>query len=146
VAPESTAVRVALWRAMHVQVDPSPHVIEDEVGLQLVAPDEGWRQRPDMDRDAGRGLYVRDDLLDAAGARGFGGASRARNGREGSACQWNAVHQLLHASELLAMASEADFRGAYHVSTAMLAQRYFAGRADGLRPPNNAEEILVATT
>ena len=33
-APDSTAVRVALWRAMHVQVDPPPHVLEDEIGLQ----------------------------------------------------------------------------------------------------------------
>ena len=48
-APDSTAVRVALWRAMHVQVDPPPHVLEDEIGLQLAAPDDGWRDRPDMD-------------------------------------------------------------------------------------------------
>ncbi|MCL7492992.1 MULTISPECIES: class I SAM-dependent methyltransferase [Streptomyces] len=47
--PDSSAVRVALWRAMHMQVDSPPHVIEDEVGLQLAAPDEGWRCRPDMD-------------------------------------------------------------------------------------------------
>lgn len=47
--PESTAVRVALWRAMHVQIDPPPHVIDDEVGLKLVAPEDGWRERPDMD-------------------------------------------------------------------------------------------------
>jgi methyltransferase (TIGR00027 family) len=50
--PDSTAVRVALWRAIHVQIDPPPHVIEDEVGLRLVSPDEGWRQRPDMNPDA----------------------------------------------------------------------------------------------
>jgi methyltransferase (TIGR00027 family) len=48
-APDSTAVRVALWRARHVEVDPPPHVLEDEIGLRLAAPDEGWRQRPDMD-------------------------------------------------------------------------------------------------
>lgn len=48
-APDSTAVRVALWRAMHVQVDPPPHVLEDEISLQLAAPDDGWRGRPDMD-------------------------------------------------------------------------------------------------
>jgi methyltransferase (TIGR00027 family) len=48
-APDSTAVRVALWRAMHVQVDPPPHVLEDEIGLQLAAPDGDWRRRPDMD-------------------------------------------------------------------------------------------------
>jgi methyltransferase (TIGR00027 family) len=47
-APESSAVRVALWRATHVQVDAPPHVLEDEIGLQLAAPDEGWRARPDM--------------------------------------------------------------------------------------------------
>jgi methyltransferase (TIGR00027 family) len=55
-APESTAVRVALWRAMHVQVDPPPHVLEDEIGLQLVAPDDGWRARPDMDPAGTRGF------------------------------------------------------------------------------------------
>jgi methyltransferase (TIGR00027 family) len=49
IAPESTAVRVALWRAMHVQIDAPPHVLEDETGLRLVEPDDSWRQRPDMD-------------------------------------------------------------------------------------------------
>ena len=48
VAPDDTAVRVALWRALHVQADPFPHVLEDEVGLKLVAPEEGWQSRPDM--------------------------------------------------------------------------------------------------
>ncbi|MFF2515667.1 class I SAM-dependent methyltransferase [Streptomyces sp. NPDC058086] len=47
--PDSTAVRVALWRAMHVRVDSPPHVIEDEIGLRLAAPDEGWERRLDMD-------------------------------------------------------------------------------------------------
>ncbi len=53
--PDSTAVRVALWRAMHVQVDPPPHVLEDEIGLRLAAPEDGWRRRPDMDPQATRG-------------------------------------------------------------------------------------------
>ena len=53
-APDSSAVRVALWRALHVEVDPPPHVLEDEIGLQLVAPDDGWRRRPDMDAQATR--------------------------------------------------------------------------------------------
>lgn len=53
-APESTATRVALWRAMHVQVDPRPHVFEDEIGLRLVAPGDDWRARPDMDQHATR--------------------------------------------------------------------------------------------
>ena len=47
--PDSTAVRVALWRAMHVLVDPPPHVLEDELGLRLVSPSDDWRSRPDMD-------------------------------------------------------------------------------------------------
>jgi len=46
---DSTAVRVALWRALHVHVDPPPHVLEDEIGLRLAAPEEDWRSRPDMD-------------------------------------------------------------------------------------------------
>lgn len=54
-APDSTAVRVALWRAMHVQVDSPPHVFEDEVGLRLAGPDGAWRQRPDMDARGTRG-------------------------------------------------------------------------------------------
>jgi methyltransferase (TIGR00027 family) len=47
--PDETAVRVALWRALHVQLDALPHVFEDELGLRLAAPDEGWQRRPDMD-------------------------------------------------------------------------------------------------
>jgi methyltransferase (TIGR00027 family) len=46
--PENTAARVALWRALHVQIDPPPHVLQDEVGLQLLAPPAGWQQRGDM--------------------------------------------------------------------------------------------------
>lgn len=48
--------------------------------------------------------------------------------------------------EMLALAREAGFRDVRHVSAANLAERYFAGRSDGLRPPNNSEEFLVATT
>ena len=53
-AAEHTAVRVALWRALHLRADPPPHVIEDEVGLRLADPGEGWRSRPDMDVAATR--------------------------------------------------------------------------------------------
>lgn len=49
-APEGTAVRVALWRALHVLVDAPLHVFDDEIGLRLVDPENEWRQRPDMDR------------------------------------------------------------------------------------------------
>lgn len=77
-APEKTALRVALWRAMHVQVDAPPHVLVDELGLRLAAPDEGWRQRPDMSvegtRRARASIVARarflDDLVVAEVARG----------------------------------------------------------------------------
>ncbi len=280
VAPESTAVRVALWRAMHVQVDPPPHVLEDEIGLQLVAPDEGWRKRPDMDPNftspfrasiVGRARFI-EDLVTEQARRGVGqyvilGAGLdtfAQRKPEGAATLqvfevdqpgpqtwkrqrlmelgfgippwlrfvpvnfeagdlwWDrlvsagfdagapaivasagvsmylskdavaATLQQIAAlapgstfamtflmpieladpevrpglemaakgarasgtpfisfftpAELLRMARDAGFKQAQHVSTATLAERYFAGRADGLRPPNNAEEILVAST
>ncbi len=48
IAPDNTAVRTALWRALHIEADAPPHVFEDDVGLKLVAPDDGWRKRPDM--------------------------------------------------------------------------------------------------
>jgi methyltransferase (TIGR00027 family) len=47
--PESSAVRVALWRALHMLVDAPPYVFEDEIGLRLADPGESWRDRPDMD-------------------------------------------------------------------------------------------------
>jgi len=47
--------------------------------------------------------------------------------------------------DLLALAREAGFRETRHVSGADLSARYFSGRQDGLKPPNNAEELLVAT-
>jgi hypothetical protein len=47
---------------------------------------------------------------------------------------------------MLALARDAGFKVARHVSAADLTQRYFTGRLDGLRPPDNAEELLVATT
>jgi methyltransferase (TIGR00027 family) len=75
-APDSTAVRVALWRALHLQVDPAPHVLEDKIGLRLAAPDDGWRRRPDMDPGAtsryragivARARFVEDLVVEQAG-------------------------------------------------------------------------------
>ncbi len=54
--PDSTAVRVALWRAMHARADAPPHVLEDEIGLRLAAPEDDWRRRPDMDLDGTSGF------------------------------------------------------------------------------------------
>jgi hypothetical protein len=45
--------------------------------------------------------------------------------------------------EIVAMAREAGFRDARHISSADLTARYFAGRTDGLRP-SSAEQMLVA--
>jgi len=280
VGPDSTAVRVALWRAMHVHVDPPPHVLEDENGLALAAPDDGWRRRPDMDPHAtrpfrasivARARYVEDlvaqeaDLgvgqyvilgagLDTFAQRrpeiasglevfevdrpghqawkrqrlielGFGvpewlrfvpvdfeagqswrerlaaagfdagqpavvassgvsmyltkeanvaalrqvatlapgstlattfilpleladpevrpGLERAAQGARASGTPFISFFT---PAEMLALARDAGFSEARHVSAATLAERYFAGRADGLRPPDNAEELLVATT
>ncbi len=78
-APDSTAVRVALWRALHAQLDAPPHVLEDEVGLALVAPEESWRQRPDMDPQGTRGFRAHivararfiEDLVAEQAARGI---------------------------------------------------------------------------
>ncbi|MER6759228.1 MULTISPECIES: class I SAM-dependent methyltransferase [Amycolatopsis] len=49
--PDHTAVRVALWRALHVLADPPPHALVDEIGLRLADPGPDWRSRPDMDLD-----------------------------------------------------------------------------------------------
>jgi methyltransferase (TIGR00027 family) len=74
VAPEHTAVRVALWRALHVQIDPHPHILYDEIGLKLVA-EENWMRRPDMDPEfsksmrasiVGRARFIEDMVEEQA--------------------------------------------------------------------------------
>jgi len=47
--------------------------------------------------------------------------------------------------EMLALARDAGFRDVRHVSAAMLNDRYFTGRTDGLRM-SSGEDFLVATT
>jgi methyltransferase (TIGR00027 family) len=279
-APDSTAVRVALWRALHVEVDPPPHVFEDEVGLKLAAPDDGWRSRGDMDpqftrpfrasivararyiedlivEQAGRGLsqyvilgagldsfaqrrpeiasHLRVFEIDQPGPQewkrqrlielGFGlpdwlrfvpvdfeaggswrdglvtagfddrkpaivvstGVSmyltkdanavalrqvaalapgstlamtfllpleladpeirpRLEMAEKGARASGTPFLSLFSPTEILTLAREAGFGRVQHVSATTLTQRYFAGRTDGLRPPSNAEELLVAAT
>jgi methyltransferase (TIGR00027 family) len=78
--PDHTAVRVALWRALHVAVDTPPLVFEDEIGLRLAAPEEAWRERRDMDpgftRTFRAGIVARarlvEDLVAAEVGRGVG--------------------------------------------------------------------------
>ncbi|MDH7797220.1 MULTISPECIES: class I SAM-dependent methyltransferase [unclassified Beijerinckia] len=278
--PDNTAVRVALWRALHVEVDAPPPVLVDDIGLKLVAPDAGWRQRPDMDPQFTRlfrasivararfiedlaieqaakgvsqyvilgagldtfaqrrpeiasGLHVfeidqpgtqawkRQRLIDCgygipnwlhlvpvdfeAGDQwqqrlvenGFDikrpavvastgvsmyltkeavaatlrqiaaqapGSSLAmtfllplelmdadvRPGFEmaakGARASGTPFLSFFAPDELLALAREAGFKDAQHISGATLAERYFTGRSDGLRPPSHGEDLLVATT
>lgn len=280
IAPDCTAARVALWRALHVEADPPPHVLEDKVGLKLLAPDKDWRQRGDMDpqftrpfrasivararfiedlvvEQAGRGLsqYVilgagldsfaqrRPEVasrlrvfeIDQTGpqawkrqrltelgfgvpdwlrfvpvdfeaergwwdglvAAGFDASKPAivvsmgvsmyltkdanaatlqqaatlaagstfvmtfllpleladseirpglEMGEKGARASGTPFLSFYTPPEMLALAHEAGFREARHVPAADLSQRYFADRTDGLRPPNNAEELLVANT
>jgi methyltransferase (TIGR00027 family) len=277
---DPTAVRVALWRALHVQVDAPPHVLEDEIGLQLADPDEGWRRRPDMHPQGtsqfrasivARARFIEDVVVEEAGhgvgqyvllgagldtfaqrrpeiasgmrvfeidrpgpqawkrrrltelgfgipewlrlvpvdfeaggswreglaAAGFDAARpavvsstgvsmyltrdanaatlreiaafakgstfvmsfllpleladpEARPGLEraaqGARASGTPFISFFTPTEILPMARQAGFREAQHVSAAALSQRYFAGRADGLRLPNNSEELLVAHT
>ena len=277
--PDSTAVRVALWRALHVQVDPPPHVFEDEIGLRLVAPDPGWQSRPDMSpftrpfrasivararfiedlvaekAAGGVGQYVilgagldtfahrrpdlasrllvfeidqpgpqawkRQRLVDlglgipsflrlvpvdfeaddtwrgALAASGFDFGKPAvvasagvtmyltrdaiaatlrqvvalaagstlvmtfmlpieladpevRPGIEraaaGARANGTPFISFFTPAEMLALARDSGFTNVQHVSAATLARRYFADRTDGLRPPDNSEELLLATT
>ena len=277
--PDDTAVRVALWRALHLQVDAPPNVFEDRVGLELAAPEDDWTSRPDMspftkpfrasilararfiedlvtdqvaggleqyvilgagldtfaqrrpdlaasmtvfeidrpgpqawkrqrlvDLDYGIPSFLRfvpvdfeagDDWWEQLTAAGFDSKKPAlvastgvsmyltreaitatlrqvavlragstlamsfmlpieladpeiRPGIEraaaGARANGTPFISFFAPEEMLEMAQEAGFTGAQHVSAAWLAERYFADRTDGLRPPNNSEELVVATT
>ena len=72
-APDSTAARVALWRALHVELDAAPPVLDDIVGLQLLAPPANWRERGDMHPEftrpfrasiAARARFIEDLMLE----------------------------------------------------------------------------------
>ncbi len=65
---------------MHVQVDSAPHVLEDVIGLELVAPGDDWRSRPDMNPEwtrgfraaiVGRARFI-EDLVEERAAEGVG--------------------------------------------------------------------------
>ena len=261
-------------------MNPPPHVLEDEIGLRLASPDDGWRRRPDMDAQGtrpfrasivARARFIEDLVAEQAGhgidqyvllgagldtfaqrrpelasrlrvfevdrpgpqdwkrrrliELGFGipdwlrfvsvdfeaGASwRERLAAEGFAADKPAVVASTGVSmyltreanldtlrqvarlaagstlamtflvpleladpesrpgleraakgaqasgtpfisffapgEIVTLARDAGFREVRHVSAAALTQRYFADRTDGLRPPNNSEELLVAQT
>lgn len=75
--PDHTAVRVALWRALHVLVDEAPHVFLDDLGSKIVNQND-WQSRPDMNLEfskpmrasiVGRARLV-EDLLEEHIRRG----------------------------------------------------------------------------
>ncbi len=51
----------------------------------------------------------------------------------------------LDITELLTIVRDAGFADARHVASRDLAERYFAGRSDGLRP-SSGEDLVVAMT
>lgn len=278
--PDNTAVRVALWRAQHVELDAPPHVLEDLVGLKIAAPDAAWRERPDMHpmgtrpfrasivararfledliaEEVGQGVgqYVilgagldtfaqrrtdlvgrltvfeidqpgtqawkrarlealgygvpaglrlvpvdfeaGDDWIERLAAAGFDRTKPAivsstgvsmyltraaiaetlrkvaalapgstlamsfmlpfdmadpairpglQRAADGARANGTPFLSFFRPEEMLAFAREAGFRAVRHVSAAALAERYFADRPDGLRPPDNSEELLIAET
>jgi len=76
---DSTAVRTAMWRALHTLVDEPPHVLDDALGLRLAGVGDAWRERPDMDPDrtrANRASIVAraratEDIVTTSGAQQY---------------------------------------------------------------------------
>nr|EJJ01806.1 methyltransferase [Rhodococcus sp. JVH1] len=136
--PDSTAVRVALWRAMHVQVDAPPHVLVDEIGPQLAVRGRPARP-PNLEAEPADRAGLRCSRLAAAGAGRLRG-ERVLVGAAGCGGLRFSPPQ-----EMLSLAREAGFADTQHVAGTSLAERYFADRSDGPRP-SSGEDLLVATT
>ena len=79
------------------------------------------------------------ELLDEPDRAGYEAA------QEGARRSGTPFISLYTPDEMLTLAREAGFARAEHVSAGDLAVRYFADRADGLRP-SSGEDFLVATT
>jgi methyltransferase (TIGR00027 family) len=79
-APDSTAIRTAMWRALHVELDAPPLVLDDTIGLRLADPDPDWRSRGNMHPDGTRAFRASivararylDDLVAEHAAAGVG--------------------------------------------------------------------------
>lgn len=77
--PDSTAVRTALWRALHTLVDAPPLVLDDTLGLRIAEVDDQWRRRPDMDPEGTRAsrasivarARATEDLVTRSGAQQY---------------------------------------------------------------------------
>jgi len=79
------------------------------------------------------------ELLDEPDRPGYEAA------QEGARRSGTPFISLYTPDEMLTLARDAGFARAEHVSAGDLAVRYFADRADGLRP-SSGEDFLVATT
>lgn len=79
------------------------------------------------------------ELLDDADRPGL------RKSEEGAQAAGTPFISFYAPQDMLALAREAGFKDVRHVSGASHAERYFAGRADGLRP-SSGEDLLLATT
>lgn len=79
------------------------------------------------------------ELLDPADRAGLEASAR---GAEASGTPFVSFYT---PDDLLGLARDAGFRSVRHVASPVLADRYFAGRSDGLRP-STGEDFLVATT
>lgn len=138
--PDSTAARVAsLWRALHAEADVTPHVLEDTVGLQE-ANAETLRQVASF---ASGSTFAVTFLcpMDMVDPDVRPGLEMAEKGARTSGTPFISYFT---PQEVQALAMDSGFKEARHVSSAALGPRYFAGREDGLRPPDNAAELLVA--
>jgi O-methyltransferase involved in polyketide biosynthesis len=84
-------------------------------------------------------FLVPPELLDEADRAGLDSSSR------GARASGTPFVSFFTPDEVLAMARDAGFADARHVSTQDIVERYFADRADGLRP-SSGEGIVVAST
>lgn len=79
------------------------------------------------------------ERVDAADCPGL------RTSEEGAQASGTPFRSFYTPQEMPALAREAGFKDAHHVPGASHAERYFAGRTDGLRP-SSGEDRLVAGT
>lgn len=72
-APDISSIGSASFRAMHVQIDPLPHIFKDELGLKLVSPDGIINMPPGMTPEStkrirasivGRARFIEDFVLE----------------------------------------------------------------------------------
>ena len=126
------AVRESSYAFINKWKDRSDY-LEDPVILKEALDEyEAWKRDCGTDGDEGYYFWLR--------------TTHATNAPDLKAKFNKVVLSFFTPAEMLALARQAGFRDVQHVSAAALALRYFAGRADGLRPPNDSEEILGSPT